>query len=255
MSRICLMRTVKLRLTDSQRFQSYRRLIVSINQRIPLNSTELVKSSSILANPSSTQATDVSFNATYVFFQMTVYLKYPYVLYESFMPMTAWLWYVNPLDLEWTWNCINLFLFNILWVPRVWYWRSLQYRICRMYLLRGGKAVKIETQSLSGDRFTSWVENFNFHPLQEDQKYFDDKDNAEFLSDEGQLKYELATQLDNLTEMSVTSQDIIIYFMKQGVVHHPELFEAVVKGYNIDTSDFVINTAHNLRAMEGNHHH
>eukprot|EP01016_Furgasonia_blochmanni_P003035 TRINITY_DN1118_c0_g1_i8.p3 TRINITY_DN1118_c0_g1~~TRINITY_DN1118_c0_g1_i8.p3 ORF type:complete len:125 (-),score=29.42 TRINITY_DN1118_c0_g1_i8:196-570(-) len=124
-----------------------------------------------------------------------------------------------------------------------------------MYLLRGGKAVKIETQSLSGDRFTSWVENFNFHPLQEDQKYFDDKDNAEFLSDEGQLKYELATQLDNLTEMSVTSQDIIIYFMKQGVVHHPELFEAVVKGYNIDTSDFVINTAHNLRAMEGNHHH
>ena len=41
--------------------------------------------------------------------------------------------------------------------------------------------------------------------------------------------------------------------MNEGVVHHPELFEAVCKGYNVDTSDFVINTAHNLRAKEGNY--
>ena len=41
--------------------------------------------------------------------------------------------------------------------------------------------------------------------------------------------------------------------MKEGTVHHPELFEAIVKGYNIDTSNFVINTAHNLRVREGDH--
>ncbi len=41
--------------------------------------------------------------------------------------------------------------------------------------------------------------------------------------------------------------------MKEGVVHHPELFEAVVKGYNIDTNDFVINTANNVRAREGSY--
>jgi hypothetical protein len=28
--------------------------------------------------------------------------------------------------------------------------------------------------------------------------------------------------------------------MKEGIVHHPELFEAACKGFNIDTSDFVI---------------
>lgn len=56
-------------------------------------------------------------------------------------------------------------------------------------------------------------------------------------------------------EMGTTSQDIVINFMKEGVVHHPELFEAVVKGYNIDTSDYTINTANNLRAREGNHNH
>jgi len=53
--------------------------------------------------------------------------------------------------------------------------------------------------------------------------------------------------------MGVTSQDIVYWFMKEGVIHHPELFEAVCKGYNVDTSDFVINTAHNMRAREGNH--
>ncbi len=41
--------------------------------------------------------------------------------------------------------------------------------------------------------------------------------------------------------------------MKEGIVHEPELFEAVVKGYNVDTSNYVINTAHNIRAGEGNH--
>ena len=30
--------------------------------------------------------------------------------------------------------------------------------------------------------------------------------------------------------------------MKQGIVHHPELFEAVCKGYNIDTTDFTEQT-------------
>jgi hypothetical protein len=120
-----------------------------------------------------------------------------------------------------------------------------------MSLLRGGKAVKFELHSLSGDRNFAWVENYNFHPLTEDQNNFDDRDGADFMADEGQLKYDLACQLDDFTEYSVNQQDIVIYFLKQGTVHHPELFEAITKGYNVDTSDFVINTAHNLRAREG----
>eukprot|EP01017_Pseudomicrothorax_dubius_P000193 TRINITY_DN0_c1327_g1_i1.p2 TRINITY_DN0_c1327_g1~~TRINITY_DN0_c1327_g1_i1.p2 ORF type:complete len:134 (-),score=40.54 TRINITY_DN0_c1327_g1_i1:65-466(-) len=127
--------------------------------------------------------------------------------------------------------------------------------IQRMYLLRGGKSVRIETTTLAGDRNTSWVENFNFHPLTQDQKFFDNRDDAEFLNEEGQLKHELACQLDDLTEFGVNTNDAIIYFHNKGVIHHPELFEAVCKGYNIDTSDYVINTAHNHRAREGHHNH
>jgi hypothetical protein len=38
----------------------------------------------------------------------------------------------------------------------------------RLYLLRGGKVAKIESNSVMGDRFTSWVENYQFNPLTED---------------------------------------------------------------------------------------
>ena len=41
--------------------------------------------------------------------------------------------------------------------------------------------------------------------------------------------------------------------MKEGTVHQPEVFDMVVKGYNIDTSDFVINTEDNVRFNEPNH--
>ena len=43
--------------------------------------------------------------------------------------------------------------------------------------------------------------------------------------------------------------------MKEGTVHNPEVFEMVAKGYNIDTSDFVINTEHNIRFNEPSHNH
>lgn len=38
-----------------------------------------------------------------------------------------------------------------------------------------------------------------------------------------------------------------------GSVHSPELFQAALSGYHIDDSDFVINTADNIRFHEGNH--
>ena len=50
-------------------------------------------------------------------------------------------------------------------------------------------------------------------------------------------------------------QDEIVWFMKEGVVHQPEVFEWAMKGYNIDTSDFVINTEDNIRFNEPNHNY
>ena len=41
-----------------------------------------------------------------------------------------------------------------------------------------------------------------------------------------------------------------MYFDKEGIVHEPEIFEIVMRGYHVDTSDFTINTADNVRALE-----
>ena len=62
-------------------------------------------------------------------------------------------------------------------------------------------------------------------------------------------------QLDNYVDHAVMVQNEIIYFMKEGTVHTPEVFEMVLKGYNVDTSDFVINTDHSVRQSEPTHNY
>ena len=104
-----------------------------------------------------------------------------------------------------------------------------------------------------GDRFYSWANNCEFHLLTEDKKDFADPvEDEQFLNKSGQIKYEVEVQLDNYQDHHTLVQDQIISFMKEGTVHQPEIFEMVLKGYNIDTSDFTINTEDNLRFNEQN---
>ncbi len=66
------------------------------------------------------------------------------------IPAFVYMYLMNPFDIEWYWNNINLFaaygckLKNLVWIPRVWYWRGFNYRPRRLFLLRGGKVLKIE---------------------------------------------------------------------------------------------------------------
>jgi len=105
-----------------------------------------------------------------------------------------------------------------------------------------------------GDRFFSWGHICEFRLLTEDYEDFANPvEDEDFLNKQGQLKYEVQVQLDNYVDHKVIVQDEIIYFMKEGTVNQPEIFEMVLKGYNIDTSDFVVNTEHNIRFNEPNH--
>ncbi len=56
--------------------------------------------------------------------------------------------------------------------------------------------------------------------------------------------------MENFNYYGYNHNDEVIYFMKEGIVHEPELFENVMRGYNIDTSDFEINTEDNVRWLE-----
>jgi hypothetical protein len=54
-------------------------------------------------------------------------------------------------------------------MPHVLYWKHLDKKIHKLYLLRGGKYVRIYTQNVMGDRFTSWANICEFNLL--DEKY------------------------------------------------------------------------------------
>jgi len=89
------------------------------------------------------------------------------------------------------------------------------------------------------------------HLLSKDHKRFDNE-NADFLTSEGKLKYEVGIQCDHINIAISNTNNEVIYLMKEGTVHEPEILEQVVKGYNIDTTDFVINTEDNIRWLEPN---
>jgi hypothetical protein len=183
-----------------------------------------------------------------------VYFKYPYIMYDMALPLSIYLFYFNPFNF--TWQVTLSFFYAsacFSWMPHVMYLKSLDKKIHKLLLLRGGKYVRIWTQNPLGDRFYSWANNCEIHLLTEDYKDFaDPAEDEQFLKTSGQLKYEVQVQLDNYQDHHTLVQDQIINFMKEGTVHQPEIFEMVLKGYNIDTSDFTINTEDNLRFAEPN---
>ena len=183
----------------------------------------------------------------------SIYFQYPYVFYESCIPLALFMYLANPLSLGYYASFSFFALANVLWFPRVWQLHSMQYRIKKMTLLRGGRYVKFERTTIAGDELVNWVEVRHFYPLTEDFKEFDDRDEADFLDEQGQLKYELSCELEHFKQWGVNDQDVDVFFMKEGVIHHPEVFEAVTKGYHVDTTDYVINTAHTERTREPHH--
>jgi|JI10StandDraft_1071094.scaffolds.fasta_scaffold818286_1 hypothetical protein len=175
-------------------------------------------------------------------------------MYDCLMPISWYVFFVNPFMWRWQITLSLLYFTNsFAWLPHVLYWKSLDRKIWKFLLLRGGKYVKIFNMNPQGDIFYSWANINEFHLLTEDYEDFANKDEVEFLNKEGQLKYEVQVQLENYVDHYVTVQDEIIYFMKEGKVHQPEIFEMVLRGYNIDTTNFVINTQNNLRYMEPHH--
>ena len=173
------------------------------------------------------------------------------------IPLSWYLFFINPFMIKWQITLSAFYFANCFsWLPLALYWKSIDKRINKMYLLRGGKYVRLWTMNPMGDRFYSWAHICEFNLITEDGEDFAlPTENEDFLNKAGQLKYEVQTQLDHYVDHNISVQDEIIYFMKEGTVHQPEVFEMVLKGYNIDTSDFVINTDHSVRYAEPTHNY
>jgi len=175
-------------------------------------------------------------------------------MYDGMIPLSWYLFFVNPFDMSWQF-CLSVFYLSncFAWMPHALYWKHLDKKMNKVYLLRGGKYLRLWTQNPMGDRWYSWCNINELHLLTEDYEDFADPvEDEQPMKKNGQLKYEVQFQLDHYTDHAITVQDEILYLMKEGTVHQPEVLEMVLKGYNIDTSDFTINTDDSVRHLEPN---
>ena len=134
--------------------------------------------------------------------------------------------------------------------PHYFYLRGVYKKIHKIYLMRGGKYCRIVLNEYYGEQHNTWITIKDMHLLNKTQDRIDVAHDHEFLDTEGQMQHETAVQMDFFTYWGVPLNDEVIYFMKEGKVHAPEVFEQVVRGYNIDDSDYEINTEDNKRWME-----
>lgn len=115
---------------------------------------------------------------------------------ESLIPLGILNYVLNPFDLAWYWCSFSLYAAPALTIPRIWYVADFKYHPRKVFLLRGGKVLKVEAQSLGNERFTYWFETSLVRPLTEDKMRFDHRDNADFLTEEGQLRYDLNIEVE-----------------------------------------------------------
>ncbi len=89
--------------------------------------------------------------------------------------------------------------------PRVTYYRDFMYWPQKLFLLRGGRACKVEANNPGNTRYIYWIENRFCKPLTQDRLHFDDRDEAEFLNEEGQLPHKLWVELDEFKVWGVNT--------------------------------------------------
>ena len=90
-------------------------------------------------------------------------------------------------------------------IPRTWYYSDFKYYPNRLWLLRGGRVLKIESNNLGSTNYTYWLESHLCRPLTEDKMHFDDRDDADFLSEEGALKYDLNVEVEEFKFFGVNT--------------------------------------------------
>ena len=105
---------------------------------------------------------------------------------------------LNPLELLWYWNSFFLYFSPFVLCARTWYWRDFMYFPNKIFLLRGGRVLRVESNSMGNLRYVYWAETQFMRPLTQDKLRFDDRENADFLTEEGQLRYDLNVEAEEL---------------------------------------------------------
>ena len=130
-------------------------------------------------------------------------------MYDMALPLSIYMFYFNPFSFPWQVTLTAFYLSACFsWLPHALYMKDIDKKIHKLFLLRGGKYIRIWTQNPMGDRYYSWANNCEIHLLTESYKDFADPvEDENFLKTNGQLKYEVQVQLDNYHDHHNLVQD------------------------------------------------
>ena len=181
-----------------------------------------------------------------------IYFPYPHCLPSLLIPLNLYMYLENPLG--WLWNAESFFYWAAAFsaYPLFEYIHNLRYHINRLTLLRGGTVLKIDHSNISGLRWKTWIYIDEIHLLSQDkQTLLPEKGiDAKVVNDQGQLANDTFIQVENFIDVGRNMPDQILTLSKEGRVHHPDILSAVLRGFEIDTSNFRINTLHTERWFE-----
>jgi hypothetical protein len=183
-----------------------------------------------------------------------IYAPYPAGLLMLALPFNLYMYLVNPFS--WLWQSNNYFAWLSIasFYPYVEYYYSLRYFIHKIHLLRGGRVLKIEHSNVVGNRFKTWIFIDEINLLSKDKLTLLPEKGAEakVIDEDGNLIDETYIQVENFVDVGRNYKDSILTLCKEGRVYHPEIFSAVIRGFEVDTSNFRINTLHTERWLEPN---
>ena len=112
-----------------------------INQHTQSNSTEKERFFFIQPTQSKTPKSISNIHTFSVRFWLII-------LDESLIPIGILNYVLNPFDLAWYWCSFSLYAAPALVIPRIWYFADFKYHPRKVFLLRGGKVLKVEAQPL-----------------------------------------------------------------------------------------------------------
>lgn len=107
-----------------------------------------------------------------------------------------------------------------------------------MHLLHGGEFVRIQFLTFSGKFKTVWTSIEDFKRL-DSAGYLIDSERS-VLGEDKIMHEELQVALTKFDDMGCNVANEVIWFSEKGNITDPELFEQIIKGKSIDTSDYFI---------------
>lgn len=181
-----------------------------------------------------------------------VYFPYPHCLPTLLIPFNLYMYLENPFQM--LWNSSTFFLWgSILGIyPYFEHYYNLRFHINRLSLLRGGKVLKVEHSNITGYRWKTWIFIDEIHRLSQDkQTLLPEKGiDSKVVNEQGQLDDNVFIQVENFIDVGRNTKNCILTLEKEGRVYHPEILSAVIRGFEVDTSNFRINTLHTERWLE-----